>query len=162
MRALRFRVKNFRSIDHSGWIPLERVTAFVGRNESGKTSLLKALHKLNPATEERYDPQREFPRDSLLGEPIVLAGLAEFLGEQVVIGEDDRKAGSLPRQTKLAASRQGIDLLLHWKAGLARHLVASWAEQRESAPAEILDSASNLFSEMAGTLANIDSNGSNL
>ena len=47
----------------AGWIPLERVTAFVGRNESGKTSLLKALHKFNPATEELYDPQREFPRD---------------------------------------------------------------------------------------------------
>ena len=63
MRALRFRVQNFRNIDDSGWIPLERVTAFVGRNESGKTSLLKALHKFNPATEEPYDPQREFPRD---------------------------------------------------------------------------------------------------
>ena len=63
MEALRFRVQNFRNIDDSGWIPLNRVTAFVGRNESGKTSLLKALHKFNPATEEPYDVQREFPRD---------------------------------------------------------------------------------------------------
>ncbi len=63
MRAIRFRVRNFRNIDDSGWIDLERVTAFVGRNESGKTSLLKALHKFNPATPEPYDAQREFPRD---------------------------------------------------------------------------------------------------
>ena len=63
MRAVRFRVRNFRNIDDSGWIDLERVTAFVGRNESGKTSLLKALHKFNPATPEPYDAQREFPRD---------------------------------------------------------------------------------------------------
>ena len=63
MKAIRFRVQNFRNIDDSDWIDLEKVTAFVGRNESGKTSLLKALHKFNPATPESYDPQREFPRD---------------------------------------------------------------------------------------------------
>ena len=63
MRAIRFRVENYRNIDDSGWIALEKVTAFVGRNESGKTSLLKALHKFMPATTEEYDAQREFPRD---------------------------------------------------------------------------------------------------
>lgn len=63
MKAVRFRIQNFRSVDDSGWIALERVTTFVGRNESGKTSLLKALHKFNPAIFEPYDAQREFPRD---------------------------------------------------------------------------------------------------
>jgi len=63
LKAVRYRVRNFRNIDDSGWIPMERVTAFVGRNESGKTTLLKALHKFNPATPEPYNPQREFPRD---------------------------------------------------------------------------------------------------
>ena len=63
MKAIRFRVQNFRNIDDSDWIELERITAFVGRNESGKTSLLKALHKFNSATPEPYDAQREFPRD---------------------------------------------------------------------------------------------------
>ena len=63
MKAICFRVQNFRNIDDSDWIALEKVTAFVGRNESGKTSLLKALHKFNPATPEPYDAQREFPRD---------------------------------------------------------------------------------------------------
>lgn len=63
LKAVRFRVQNFRNIDDSGWVPIERVTALVGRNESGKTTLLKALHKFNPATPEPYNPQREFPRD---------------------------------------------------------------------------------------------------
>lgn len=63
LRATRFRVFNYRNIDDSDWIPLEEVTAFVGRNEAGKTALLKALHKFNPATEEPYNAQREFPRD---------------------------------------------------------------------------------------------------
>ena len=63
MKALKFRVQNFRNIDDSGWIDLDQVTAFVGRNESGKTALLKALHKFNPASQEPYNPQKEFPRD---------------------------------------------------------------------------------------------------
>ena len=63
MKALRFRVQNFRNIEDSGWIELDQVTAFVGRNESGKTALLKALHKFNPASDEPYNPQKEFPRD---------------------------------------------------------------------------------------------------
>ena len=46
----------------SGW------TVFVGRNESGKTALLKALHKFNPAIEEPYNAQREFPRDRFTAE----------------------------------------------------------------------------------------------
>ena len=63
MKALRFRVQNFRNIDDSDWIELEQVTSFVGRNESGKTALLKALHKFNPASNEPYNAQKEFPRD---------------------------------------------------------------------------------------------------
>ena len=63
LKAVRFQVQNYRNIDGSGWIPIETVTALVGRNESGKTAVLKALHKFNPATPEPYSPQREFPRD---------------------------------------------------------------------------------------------------
>ena len=63
MKAVKFRVQNYRNIDDSGWIQLDQVTAFVGRNESGKTALLKALHKFNPGTPEPYDALREFPRD---------------------------------------------------------------------------------------------------
>ena len=68
LTARQFRVLNFRNIDDSGWIPLEKVTCFVGRNESGKTTLLKALHKFNPAEPEPYSPQREFPRDRFTAE----------------------------------------------------------------------------------------------
>jgi energy-coupling factor transporter ATP-binding protein EcfA2 len=57
------RVQNFWNVDDSGWIPVEQVTTLLGRNESGKTALLKALHKFNPATPQPYDPQRDFPRE---------------------------------------------------------------------------------------------------
>jgi hypothetical protein len=63
LTAIAFRIQNYRNIDDSGWIELERVTDLVGRNESGKTALLQALHKFNPARALPYVPQREFPRD---------------------------------------------------------------------------------------------------
>lgn len=63
MKAIKFRVENFRNIEDSGWIPLDDVTAFVGRNEAGKTALLKALHLFNPATSERFNPKQDYPRD---------------------------------------------------------------------------------------------------
>jgi energy-coupling factor transporter ATP-binding protein EcfA2 len=63
LKPVRFRVTNYRNINDSGWVELAQVTALVGRNESGKTALLKALHKFNPPTAQKYHPQREFPRD---------------------------------------------------------------------------------------------------
>ncbi len=40
------------------------LTVFVGKNESGKTTLLKALHRLNPANADRatFDLKAEYPR----------------------------------------------------------------------------------------------------
>jgi energy-coupling factor transporter ATP-binding protein EcfA2 len=68
LRATRIRVQNFRNVDDSGWVNVDRVTALVGRNESGKTAILQALHKFNPATRLPYVAQREFPRDRFQSE----------------------------------------------------------------------------------------------
>lgn len=45
MKLLAFRIKSFRSIVDTGWSPFspDGVTALVGQNESGKTSVLEAL-----------------------------------------------------------------------------------------------------------------------
>lgn len=43
-----FRVTNFRNILDSGWIEANRITAFVGQNEAGKSNLFEALYILNP------------------------------------------------------------------------------------------------------------------
>jgi hypothetical protein len=34
MRLIRYRVTNYRSVDDSGWIDADRVTALIGVNES--------------------------------------------------------------------------------------------------------------------------------
>ncbi|MDG6913374.1 MAG: AAA family ATPase [Nitrososphaerota archaeon] len=57
-----FRVQMYRSITESEWVNVDRLTVFVGRNESGKTALFRALHKLNPDTAEAYDIKAEWPR----------------------------------------------------------------------------------------------------
>jgi len=47
MRLRKFRVRAFRCIHDSGEIKVGDLAAFVGRNESGKTTILEALTLLN-------------------------------------------------------------------------------------------------------------------
>lgn len=62
MKLTAFRVQNYRSILDSGWVEVDDVTVVVGKNESGKTSLLKALWKFKPFKNEPYSLDREWPR----------------------------------------------------------------------------------------------------
>jgi predicted ATP-dependent endonuclease of OLD family len=62
MKLKRFKITNYRSVLDSGWVDIDDIAVIVGKNESGKTSLLKALWKLNPASGEKYDLNREWPR----------------------------------------------------------------------------------------------------
>jgi len=58
----RFKVYNFRSIEESDWIQVADNSCLVGTNEAGKTNLLLALWKLNPANNEPIIPLDDFPR----------------------------------------------------------------------------------------------------
>ena len=62
MELRRFRVTNFRSVEDSGWIEADDVTALIGTNESGKTNVLLPLWKLNPAKEGAISPTADYPR----------------------------------------------------------------------------------------------------
>ncbi|MGD2035800.1 MAG: AAA family ATPase, partial [Bacteroidales bacterium] len=46
MKLTSFNIQNYRSIIYSGWCSLahDNITALIGQNESGKTSVLEALH----------------------------------------------------------------------------------------------------------------------
>ncbi|MBF4486217.1 AAA family ATPase [Flavobacterium sp. CSZ] len=59
----RFKVTNFRSIEESDWIEVSDNSCLVGTNEAGKTNLLIALWKLNPANNEPLIPLNDFPRN---------------------------------------------------------------------------------------------------
>ena len=64
MLFVKARVKNFRSIDDSGVVEVDRdVTVFVGQNESGKTAFLNALALSRPVDGGgTFDLDRDYPR----------------------------------------------------------------------------------------------------
>jgi predicted ATP-dependent endonuclease of OLD family len=62
MSLLQFRVQNFRSIVDSNWIRCDEVTTLVGMNEAGKSNLLLALWKLNPAKGGEVNLFTDMPR----------------------------------------------------------------------------------------------------
>jgi energy-coupling factor transporter ATP-binding protein EcfA2 len=68
MELKSFRVRNFRSINDSGEIDVSRITALLGRNESGKSNILRALHSLNPASGFTKLKPIKFPRHRKLSE----------------------------------------------------------------------------------------------
>ncbi|MCD1293525.1 hypothetical protein CUJ83_00755 [Methanocella sp. CWC-04] len=62
MKMIGFRVQNYKKIRDTDWISCENLTAFVGKNEAGKSALFRGLSKLNPSDGEKYDGLKEFPR----------------------------------------------------------------------------------------------------
>ncbi|MFZ0576432.1 MAG: AAA family ATPase [Psychrobacillus psychrotolerans] len=62
MHLKRFKVENFRSVSDSGWIDSDTVTTLVGVNEAGKSNILLALWKLNPATGGQINKLEDMPR----------------------------------------------------------------------------------------------------
>ncbi|MBP1921049.1 energy-coupling factor transporter ATP-binding protein EcfA2 [Halorubrum alkaliphilum] len=63
MKPERARVRNYKSIDDTGWVEIDDLTCLIGKNESGKTVLMEALTRLNPAQgESSFTPYEDYPR----------------------------------------------------------------------------------------------------
>ncbi|MCD4829330.1 MAG: AAA family ATPase [Candidatus Cloacimonetes bacterium] len=62
MRLTAFRVQNYKKVHDTGWIDVGDLTAFVGKNEAGKSAVFRGLSKFNPSDKEKYDGLKEFPR----------------------------------------------------------------------------------------------------
>lgn len=67
MRLTKFRITDFRSIEDSGEVPIERVACLVGKNESGKSNCLEALVRIHPAPGQprSFDINDDYPRKRL-------------------------------------------------------------------------------------------------
>ncbi|MAN50474.1 MULTISPECIES: AAA family ATPase [unclassified Marinimicrobium] len=64
MKLAKAHIKEFRSINDSTEFEINDITCLVGKNESGKTAILRALYKLNPIIEEDgyFDVTDDYPR----------------------------------------------------------------------------------------------------
>ena len=63
MRLTGVRIRRFRNIIDSNPIQVEAdITCLVGKNESGKTALLEALHRLNPTYPSAFKDIDDYPR----------------------------------------------------------------------------------------------------
>lgn len=62
MRLESFQVKVFRNVVDSGSIKVVDSTCIVGKNEAGKSSVIEALHRLNPAKPISFDLLDDYPR----------------------------------------------------------------------------------------------------
>lgn len=68
MKLTKVHITNFQSIQDSTEFEIGDVTCLVGKNESGKTALLKALYRLNPINEAdgNFDLTYDYPRQTLI------------------------------------------------------------------------------------------------
>lgn len=62
MKLIAFRIQNYKKVRDSGLVTVRDLTAFVGKNEAGKSAIFRGLSKLNPSDGEKYDALKEFPR----------------------------------------------------------------------------------------------------
>lgn len=67
MRLERVQITHFRCVDDSTEFKIADVTCLVGKNESGKTTVLQAIERLNPQNpaHAEYDRTRDYPRKHL-------------------------------------------------------------------------------------------------
>jgi len=75
MRLRKFRVRAYRCIHDSGEITVGDLAAFVGRNESGKTTILQALTLLN--------------RDEKISDLDLCDEMSEELKEEIKLAEGE-------------------------------------------------------------------------
>ncbi len=64
MQLTYFKVTKYRNVWDSGWIEVNKITAFVGQNEAGKSNLFEALYRINPfVPNEAYNIDEDWPVD---------------------------------------------------------------------------------------------------
>lgn len=171
MKLVAVTVQKFRNFVEPQRIEIEPdVTALVGKNESGKTTILKALHRLKPANGDarKFDLVTEYPRWRLARDRRSDANIedtqpvtAEFAAEQVDI---DALSGFLPSPllptSKVVAARTYSNKYYVWVETDLKDVIAAAStdasvadeDAAELAKEPDLDAAIAKAKELAKTL----------
>lgn len=140
MKLTSITVQMYRNFVAPQRVPVEGdVTCLVGKNESGKTTILKALHRLNPAngSDVTFDLVTEYPRwrlardrreNSRLSEVCPIQ--AEFMPDMEASAQLGELLGyTLPPGTSVIASRGYDNVFRCWVRADFDVIVAAAAEQ---------------------------------
>lgn len=111
MKLIKYKVTNFRSVNDSGWIECDDITTLVGINESGKSNLLLALWKLNPAREGVIDPLHDLPVSKLSSLRNKLSEIV-FITAEFSIDEDTKNKIEKECNCKLKLSENSSVIIL--------------------------------------------------
>jgi ABC-type cobalamin/Fe3+-siderophores transport system ATPase subunit len=113
MKLEAFRIQNFRSVIDSGWISLspDGVTVLVGQNESGKTSVLQALHCVLSRAPITPDDKRIDADDPV----VFLRGTVDW-GETEGYMEEHDQTELLGFKGFVKKSNGLVDLKCEWRA----------------------------------------------
>lgn len=129
MKLRKVRVTNYRSVSDSGEFSVGDLTCLVGKNESGKTTVLQALAGLKPIGSDpklNYDKQRDYPRRHLNqyaqrhpdGEARVVATTWELAAQDVEAVEEDLGPGCVTGNTVTVCRGYGKDPATMWSVPL--------------------------------------------
>src|SRR5690606_21806189 len=139
----RFKVYNFRSIEESDWIEVSDNSCLIGTNEAGKTNLLIALWKLNPANKEPIVTIDDFPRH------LYSKYKADNHSEDVFIAADFQRSEPLPVEIskELKCDMEQVSTVLVKRKYDGNYFISFPYSKVESYPVERLKSLINDFED---------------
>ena len=128
------RVENFKCIDDSTEFTIRSLTALVGKNESGKTALLKALYRVNPLVAVRGAVRRHRVPAPAMDRPTASAATGRPTGSSTTTWQleapDVEALAAVLGADALASPRvvvtKGYDNRLRWQVDIdERRVVAN-------------------------------------
>lgn len=119
MKLVKAHITNFRSVLDTGEFSLTGTTCLVGKNESGKTTVLQALERLNPFDKKKtsFNRDLEYPRGFLAefderhpdGNAKVIETTWELSEDDVTLLEAELGAGCLKTTSVVVYKGYGDD-----------------------------------------------------
>lgn len=167
MQLKSFHVQRFRNIIDSGPVKVDGNTCLVGKNEAGKSAVVQALHRLNPAKPVALDLLDEYPRwlkkeheiSGTIDDAVPIEATYELSTTDVEQIEERFGKGIL-KSREIAASRKykgemqiklPLDVAKFLKGFIGAHLSGQKAKLgNPTTAAELLTSLATLSAETAG------------